>query len=306
MKHLESFAKPAVIAVLICAFLYAYYRGSDIFSWVNPPPAASIPAQERERVEMPEGPEVPQQEPAAVPLALGGPALQDQKTTVQGNTLLGPSANREVVPPVRPDPKAPVQQSISAADKALIEGHWIGGEVIPLTPAVAKANAIPLDVVGVLYDEVTLLAAEAGLLAGDVVTAINGKKVTDLKSFHLATREVAQSNRALVSVYRDGKIQDILISSTEVLGVAQMEGAPMILPTDRSPHAYYGPCDKCHVIARNTAKNTTAQNSRNALTPNELLKDAGDNLAKVAPNIRRGTPPPHRPRGTCTLCHVVL
>lgn len=175
-----------------------------------------------------------------------------------------------------------------------------------MTPAVAKANSIPLNVVGVLFDEVTLLSAQAGLLAGDVVTAINGKKVTDLKSFHLATKEVAQANRALVSVYRGGKNKDILISSTEVLGIAQMEGAPMILATDRSPHAYYGPCDQCHVIAANTARTMTAQNSKNALTPNELLKDAGDNLTKVAPNIRRGTPPPHRNRGTCTLCHVVL
>jgi len=37
VKHLESFAKPAVIAVLICAFLYVYYQGSDIFSLVRPP-----------------------------------------------------------------------------------------------------------------------------------------------------------------------------------------------------------------------------------------------------------------------------
>lgn len=102
MKQLESFVKPAVIAVLICAFLYVYYRGSNIFSLVMPPPGASIPAQERERVEVPEGPELPQREPAAVPLALAGPAVQDQNQALPGNLLPGPSANREVVPPGKP------------------------------------------------------------------------------------------------------------------------------------------------------------------------------------------------------------
>jgi membrane-associated protease RseP (regulator of RpoE activity) len=168
---------------------------------------------------------------------------------------------------------------------------------------IAKANSIPPDVVGVLIDEVTLLSAEAGLYAGDVITAINGKKVSDLKSFQQATKEVAQSNRATVSIYRGGKNKDIVIFSTEALGMAQMEGAPMINATDVRPHAYYGPCDKCHVISKNTK---TPLNSTNALNPSELLKDAGDNLTKVAPNIRQGTPPPHRSRGTCTLCHVVL
>lgn len=211
--------------------------------------------------------------------------------------------NQGAVPPVPPNQNVPVQQAITVPDKQLIEGHWIGGEVIPLTPAIAKANSIPPDVVGVLLDEVTLLAAAAGLYAGDVITAINGKKVTDLKSFQQATKDVAQSNRATVSVHSGGKNKDVLVFSTEALGMAQMESAPMILATDRSPHAYYGPCDKCHVISTNATRIKTAPN---ALNPNELLKDAGDNLTKVAPNIRQGTPPPHRNRGTCTLCHVVL
>ncbi len=80
----------------------------------------------------------------------------------------------------------------------------------------------------------------------------------------------------------------------------------MIMAGDRSPHGYYGPCDKCHVIATNATRTKTTLNSKNALNPGELLKDAGDNLTKIAPNIRIGTPPPHRDRGRCTLCHVIL
>jgi len=139
-----------------------------------------------------------------------------------------------------------------------------------------------------------LLSAEAGLYAGDVIAAVNGKKINDLKSFRLATKDVAQSNRANLSVYRGGKYINIVVFSTEALGIAQMEAAPMILATAKSPHGYYGPCDRCHAI------------SKTALNSNQLLKDQGDALTKVAPNIRMGTPPPHRNRGTCTKCHVVL
>ena len=195
--------------------------------------------------------------------------------------------------PVPADPNVP-RQPIAVPDIALQEGHWIGLEVIPLTAAIAAANNIPPKVNGVLVDEVTLLAAEAGLLAGDVITAINGKKINDLKSFWLATKDTAQSNRATISVFRGGTQKDLGIFCTEFLGVAQMEAAPMILATARSPHGYYGPCDQCHVI------------SKTPLNLGQLAKDQGDSLIKVAPNIRRGTPPPHRNRGNCKNCHVIL
>jgi ferredoxin len=182
-------------------------------------------------------------------------------------------------------------------NKALDEGHWIGLEVIPLTPAIAKANKIPPEVTGVLVDEVTLLSAESGIYAGDVVVAIDGRKIKDLMSFWLATKEVAESNRATITVYSRGIYKDIVVLVPRLwgsLGVAQMSSAPMILATDKSPHTYYGPCDKCHAI------------SRTPLNAGQLAKDQGDVLIKVAPNIRIGTPPPHRNRGKCTLCHVIL
>jgi len=300
---LRLIGHPLVIFVLICAFLciyFVYLRGGNPLSLIVP--SAKTEAAAERNAE-------PQNDLNAAPLA--GPGgqqpypLNPQNPANQPNQPGVLPGNPDAVLPAQLNQNAPVQQPIAATDKALIEGHWIGGEVIPLTAMIAKANSIPPDVVGVLIDEVTLLSAEAGLLAGDVITAINGKKVTDLKSFQQATKDVAQSNRATVSVYSGGKNKNIMVFSTEVLGIAQMEGAPMIQATDRSPHAYYGPCDKCHVISKNPIKTKTTVNP-NALNPNELLLDAGDNLTKVAPTIRRGTPPPHRPRGTCTLCHVVL
>ncbi len=178
--------------------------------------------------------------------------------------------------------------------KILQEGHWIGLEVIGLSPAVARANNIPDNVRGVLIDEVTLLAAESGLLAGDVITAINGYPLQDLRSFREATRPLAGLNRAVVSVFRKGRNLDIEVAGTEELGIAQMEAAPMITAAAVSPHGYYGPCDRCHTISKTTS------------TPGHLAKDQGDVLINEAPPISAGAVRPHRERGDCTNCHTIL
>jgi hypothetical protein len=179
-------------------------------------------------------------------------------------------------------------------DKILQEGHWIGLEVIPLTSTIAAANNIPDNISGTLVDEVTLISAQSGLLAGDVITAISGVRVADLKSFKAATWQVASSTQATVTVYRNGEYLDIPINAGEQLGIAQMEAAPMILPIDVSPHGYYGPCDKCHTISK-SAKNT-----------GQLRKDAGDVLTVAAPPIQWGAEATHRNRGTCTNCHTII
>lgn len=181
-----------------------------------------------------------------------------------------------------------------ALGKTWIEAHWIGLEAGPLGTAVAKANNIPSEVSGVFVDEVTLVSADAGLLAGDVITAVNGNHVSDLKSFKNATRQVAQTNQAQLTIYRRGAYKNIIVTSPDELGLAQVEGAPMILATDRAPHGNYGPCDKCHTIAPGIT-NT-----------GQMANDMGDILAKTAPNIKKGMVPPHGNRGACSQCHVIL
>ena len=179
-------------------------------------------------------------------------------------------------------------------EKIWQEGHWIGLEVGPLTPALAQANGIPQGIKGVLVDEVTLLAAASGIIAGDVITAINDKATGDLYAFKEATRPIAMSNRAVVTVYRGGQYKRIDVISNEELGLAQMEAAPMINATDPSPHGYYGACEKCHAIAK-TVKNT-----------GQMAKDGGDVLTKKAPPIKWGVKAPHGNRGVCVNCHTVI
>jgi hypothetical protein len=183
---------------------------------------------------------------------------------------------------------------VTVPEKLLQEGHWIGLEVVPLTKALARVNNIPKNIVGVLVDEVTLLSAETGLLAGDVIASIDSYKVSDLKSFREATRPVANIQQALVKVYRKGSYYDISVFGPDVLGIAQMEAAPMINPTSPSPHGYYGPCSQCHTLTNGPTN------------AGQLTKDMGDQLLKTPPPIRWGSEAPHRNRGICTDCHTLI
>ncbi|MDH4028515.1 MAG: PDZ domain-containing protein, partial [Nitrospirota bacterium] len=182
-----------------------------------------------------------------------------------------------------------------APDKAFYqEGHWIGLETVALTPSFAAANNIKPGIEGVLVDEVTLLSAETGVMAGDVIVGIGGNRVRDLAEFLIATKMVKDAGDAMITVYRNGGYLDINVHAPDSLGFAQMEAAPMITPGATSPHGYYGQCDDCHAIATNTA----------ALNSAHLGKDLGDTFAPPPP-ITRSSDMPHRYRGVCQNCHII-
>lgn len=310
MKKFNFIANPMFLMLIIASFVYVY------FFYLADGPARRKEAAEAEQeiarqAQRPDPATAAATNPAAPvagfvmkeenPFNLGN---EPGQMNVQSGTQFFDQQNRQSrrsarnVQPARYNIGIPDQSVVPVAGGAMlktwIEAHWIGLEAGPLTPAVAKANNIPSNVNGVLIDEVTLLSADAGLLAGDVLTAVNGINITDLKSFKDATRQVAQATQTNVTIYRRGSFRKIAINGPDEFGMAQVEGAPMILATDRAPHSYYGPCDKCHSIAPSTTN------------LNQMARDLGDVLSKTAPNIKKGTPPPHGNRGACSRCHVLL
>jgi ferredoxin len=181
----------------------------------------------------------------------------------------------------------------NAAGKEFIEGHWLGLEVIPLAPELATEYQIPKGETGVLVDEITLEAAESGILAGDMVQSIDGRPTSDLRAFFLATQNVQEKKQAAVAVSRRGDKMTFVIESrnTKVLGFAQMEAAQPIQPGAISPHRSRGrACTACHIIMR---------------TGGQLPTDAGDILPNPPP-ITRDAKAPHRYRGQCSSCHVII
>lgn len=206
--------------------------------------------------------------------------VQNNMTAVAMTSALSPIAGR-----------LPTPKEQGAAKKILAEGHWLGMEVIPLTPELAKEYGVPPDTQGLLVDEVSLEAAESGLLAGDMVEAIHGFKTNDLVAFTEATRRVKNKTSADMLVYRRGKLLTLKVSAERTLGFSQNEAASPIQPGALSPHRNRSkPCTACHIIMQNGG---------------QLAIDAGDILPNPPP-IRKGTVPPHEYRGACKNCHVIL
>jgi len=186
---------------------------------------------------------------------------------------------------------SPLEQN--AASKEFIEGHWLGLEVIPLTPELAQEYGIPDGEQGVLVDEVTLEAAESGILAGDMVHAINGRATPDLEEFFHATIQAQGLGQATIEVGRRGPTMSFGLTArnTSKLGFAQMEAAQPIKPGSISPHRSRGKaCTKCHIIMK---------------TGGQLPTDGGD-ILPTPPPIRPNATPLHENRGACYACHAIL
>lgn len=171
------------------------------------------------------------------------------------------------------------------------EGHWQGLEVIPLTKGVARVMKVPLDVKGVIVDDVTSPADMEGFWAGDVITEVGQVHTPNLEEFIKAANRVRDRHRVELQFLRKGKLHSLILTAMQQrLGTANGESAPMIRPGSRPPHGYMGACTNCHHIG----------------TTGQLAVDNGDLLTRAAPPIRAGQTPPHRDRGACTACHTII
>jgi membrane-associated protease RseP (regulator of RpoE activity) len=185
---------------------------------------------------------------------------------------------------------SPSQQR--AAHKVLVEGHWLGMELIPITPELERQYNLPIGIKGLLVDEVTLEAAESGLLAGDVLQSVNMMPIKTLEDFMQVTKRIESLPAATLGIVRNKQSKTLTLrSSWSKLGVAQNEAAQPIQPGAISPHKSRGrPCTDCHIIMKNGG---------------QLQTDAGDILPSPPP-IARYSKATHSYRGQCNTCHVIL
>ncbi len=177
---------------------------------------------------------------------------------------------------------------INNQSKKIVEAHWQGMEIVPLTWELAAKLGIPLNEKGVLIDEVTLSAADSGLMAKDIIKSVNGSKVTNLDEFYITTKRLKNQKRASIGIKRGNSNMIVDLIVPDELGFAQLESAPMILAGSIAPHRYRGACTDCHGIG------TTGQ-----LTPDP------DTVTLTPPPISKQTKSPHRYRGKCKDCHVL-
>ncbi|MBF0416242.1 MAG: PDZ domain-containing protein [Magnetococcales bacterium] len=217
----------------------------------------------------------------------GGAPVDPGQPVAMNVGLMAPDG---VSNPAPPQSVAPVSEFIPAKPQ-LAEAHWQGMEVIPLTSELKKKLNLPMNTQGVLIDEVTLQSIQAGLLAGDILVAVNSRQVLSLEDVYRESRGVQNQESVVLTVTRSGQWKNfqLLAAPGENLGFAQVETAPMILPGDIKPHRYRGPCTMCHAIGQT----------------GHLVPDP-DGIILPPPAIKAGVPRPHMDRGPCLACHRII
>jgi serine protease Do len=110
-----------------------------------------------------------------------------------------------------------------------VERGWLGVEMQPLTPALAKAIGRP-DAEGVIVDQVVAHspAAAAKLQQGDVITAYDGKPIKNARDLALAVADTAHGSAAKLTIWRNGQqhVVDVAIGRQPGPQVASSNEAP--------------------------------------------------------------------------------
>ncbi len=93
-----------------------------------------------------------------------------------------------------------------------VERGWLGVTIRTLTPELAKTVQAKTSK-GVLVVEVTKggPADKAGIKKNDVVTAYQGKEITDVNVFRNAVAETPIGSEANITIFRDGRKEDLKV-----------------------------------------------------------------------------------------------
>jgi len=115
----------------------------------------------------------------------------------------------------------------SLREKGRVVRGYIGASVQTLTPELAEAMKLKGQLTGALVGEVTLKSPveKAGIKTGDVITAVNGKKVSDSRELRLMIGSMAPGTNVQLEVNREGQKKTFNVELAEMpAGVAE-EGA---------------------------------------------------------------------------------
>src|SRR5436305_6265620 len=115
----------------------------------------------------------------------------------------------------------------SLRDKGRVVRGYIGTSVQSLTPEIADAMKLKGQLNGALVGEVepNSPAAKAGIKTGDVITAVNGKRVNDPRELRLMIGSMAPGTKAQIEVNREGQTKTFDVQLGEMPASAADERA---------------------------------------------------------------------------------
>jgi serine protease Do len=114
----------------------------------------------------------------------------------------------------------------SLREKGRVVRGYIGTSVQTLTPEIADAMKLKGQPTGALVSEVepNAPAAKAGIKTGDVITAVNGKKVNDPRELRLMIGSMAPGTKAHLEVNRESQTKTFDVQLGEMPPSAAEEG----------------------------------------------------------------------------------
>src|SRR6184192_317252 len=115
----------------------------------------------------------------------------------------------------------------SLREKGRVVRGYIGALVQTLTPELAEAMKLKGQPTGALVGEVTPKSPseKAGMKTGDVVTAVNGKKINDARELRLMIGSMAPGTKVEIELNREGQNKTLNVELGEMPAGAAEEGA---------------------------------------------------------------------------------
>jgi serine protease Do len=172
---------------------------------------------------------------AAINMGNSGGALVDTKGQLLGiNTAIfsRTGGNQGVGFAIPANLARDVMQSLR--EKGRVVRGYIGASVQPLTPELAEAMKLKGQPTGALVGEVApnTPSQKAGIKTGDVITAVNGKKISDARELRLMIGSMAPGSRAQIQVNREGQEKKFDVQLIEMPAGVTEEGGPEASPEE--------------------------------------------------------------------------
>src|SRR5437899_10942602 len=164
---------------------------------------------------------------AAINMGNSGGALVDIKGELLGiNTAIfsRSGGNQGVGFAIPANLARDVMQSLR--EKGRVVRGYIGASVQTLTPELAEAMKLKGQPTGALVGEVApkTPSEKAGMKTGDVITAVNGRKISDARELRLIIGSMAPGTKAHMEINREGQTKTVDVQLGEMPPGAAEEG----------------------------------------------------------------------------------
>jgi serine protease Do len=167
----------------------------------------------------------------------GGPAFDVDGNVIGINTAIySPSGGSVGIGFDIPADTAKIVIAELKAHGSVTRG-WLGVQIQPVTPAMAESLGMA-KAQGAIVDSAQSgsPAAEAGLEAGDVITAVNGSPIKDARDLARRIAMLAPGSAIKLDILRQGQTRSVSVTLATMPDQQQASGAGPQPPADSTPH----------------------------------------------------------------------